>query len=162
MKRGYASHGPAGTSWLTVPVEVDAPAQRVWNAIVDWPGQGRWIFATRVAVTRGAGDGVGDRVLARTGLGPLAVADEMEITDWDPPRVCRVRHLGRVVRGTGTFEVVPESPARSRFLWTEELELPLGALGRVGWPLVRPVFAAGVAHSLQNFADLVAAGRLGG
>ena len=149
------------TVTLSVPVEVDAPAQRVWDALVDWPAQGQWITATRVEVTRGDGRSVGDRIVARTGFGPLAVADEMEITEFDAPRRATVRHLGRVVRGSGVFEVVAESAARSRFVWTEQLALPLGALGRAGWPVVRPAFAAGVRHSLQTFADLVAAGRLG-
>ena len=64
----------------------------------------------------------------------------MEVVEWDPPRRCVVRHLGRVVRGDGVFEVVELGPARSRFLWSELLDLPLGALGRLGWPLVRPAF----------------------
>ncbi len=151
----------SGAGTLRIPVEIDAPARQVWDAVVDWPAQGRWILATRVRATRGTGRAVGDRVTAVTGFGRLAVADEFEITEWDPPRRCVVRHLGRVVRGTGTFEVVPESPARSRFIWSEDLELPLGRLGRAGWPLARPVFAAGVSRSLQRFADLVAAGRIG-
>ena len=149
------------TVHLVVPVEVDAPAQRVWDAIVDWEAQGRWILGTRVRATRGPGRAVGDRVTAVTGVGRFGVADEFEITGWDPPRVCTVRHLGRVVKGTGTFEVVSESPARSRFLWSEDLELPLGVVGRAGWPLVRPAFVAGVRRSLLRFADLVAAGRIG-
>ena len=146
---------------LVVPVEVDAPAQRVWEAVIDWQGQGSWIFATRVRPTRGAGRGVGDRVTAVTGFGPLRVVDEFEITGWDPPRRCEVRHLGRVVRGIGIFQVESESPARSRFVWTERLDLPLGRLGVLAWPVIRPAFAAGVRRSLQRFADLVAAGRIG-
>lgn len=146
---------------LVVPVEVDAPARRVWDAVVDWQHQGSWILATTVRPTRGAGRGVGDRVTAVTGLGPLRVVDEFEITSWEPPRRCEVRHLGRVVRGTGVFGVVPESPARSRFVWTERLELPLGRLGTLAWPVIRPAFVAGVQRSLRRFADLVAAGRIG-
>ena len=45
------------------------------------------------------------------------------------------------------------------FVWREDLELPLGALGRLGWPLVRPVFAYGVQLSLRRFARWVEAGR---
>lgn len=146
---------------LSIPVEVDAPAQRVWDAVVDWEAQGRWILGTRVRATRGPGRGVGDHVTAVTGVGRVGFSDEFEITVWEPPRVCVVQHLGRVVRGTGTFAVEAESAARSRFVWSEDLQLPLGLLGRVGWPLVRPAFAAGVRRSLLRFADLVAAGRIG-
>jgi hypothetical protein len=42
--------------------------------------------------------------------------------------------------------------ARSRFLWSELLDLPLGVLGRAGWPVVRPVFRAGVERSLRAMA----------
>ncbi|HXV93884.1 MAG TPA: SRPBCC family protein, partial [Pseudonocardia sp.] len=59
----------------------------------------------------------------------------------------------------GVFEVVDLGGGRSRFVWSELLDLPLGALGRLGWPLVRPVFAAGVQQSLRRMARLVEAGR---
>jgi hypothetical protein len=83
----------------------------------------------------------------------LGVLDSMLITAWEHPRRVDVRHTGRVVRGTGTFEVRPRSGGGSTFVWTEGLDLPLGVLGRVGWPLVRPVMAAGVRVSLRRFAE---------
>jgi hypothetical protein len=59
-----------------------------------------------------------------------------------------------VVRGDGVFEVTELGPARSRFLWTERLELPLGAVGRIGWPLVRPAFRLGVEQSLRRLGRI--------
>jgi hypothetical protein len=50
------------------------------------------------------------------------------------------------------FEVVELAPDRSRFLWSELLDLPLGGLGRVGWRVVRPLFRAGVELSLRRMA----------
>lgn len=145
---------------LTVPVDVDAPAEAVWEAVTDWVGQGEWMLGTRVEVT-GPGDGrrLGARLSAITGVGPVAFTDPMEITEWTVPgaggvRRCVVRHLGRVVRGEGVFEVLELGPERARFLWSERLDLPLGVLGRIGWPIVRPVFRAGVAHSLRRMARL--------
>jgi hypothetical protein len=79
----------------------------------------------------------------------------MVITEWDPPHRCAVLHTGRVVRGTGLFEVVDLGGGRSRFVWSEELELPLGAVGRAGWLLVRPLFMAGLRRSLARFAEWV-------
>ncbi|WP_300010201.1 SRPBCC family protein [Pseudonocardia sp.] len=139
---------------LTVPVDVNAPAETVWQKITDWPGQGEWMLGTRIEVD-GAGDGrhLGARFRAFTGVGPLGVWDPIEVVEWDPPKRCVVRHLGKVVQGDGVFEVVELGPERSRFLWSELLDLPLGALGRVGWPLVRPAFRAGVAHSLRRMAQ---------
>jgi hypothetical protein len=49
------------------------------------------------------------------------------------------------------FEVRPRGNG-STFVWREVLDLPLGALGRAGWPLVRPAMRAGVRLSLRRFA----------
>lgn len=138
---------------LTVPVDVDAPAEAVWQAVTDWPGQGEWMLGTRVEVD-GAGDGrrLGARLRAITGIGPLAFTDTMEIVEWDPPRRCVVRHTGKVVRGDGVFEVVALSRYWSRFLWSEQLDLPLGRLGAIGWRLVKPGFRWGIARSLRTMA----------
>jgi hypothetical protein len=78
------------------------------------------------------------------------------ITEWDPPRRVVVQHTGRIVRGPGIFELVPDGE-RTTFTWTERLYLPFGLLGLVGWPLVRPVMVAGVRRSLRRFAAFAAA-----
>ncbi|TCK26514.1 SRPBCC family protein [Pseudonocardia endophytica] len=141
---------------LTIPVDVGVPAPVLWDAVTDWPGQSEWMLGTRVELTGGDGRSVGSTLRAVTGAGPVGVADTMEITEWTEqeggPRRCVVRHTGNVVRGEGVFAVVELGPRRSRFLWTELLDLPLGALGRAGWPLVRPAFRAGVVHSLRRMA----------
>ena len=82
----------------------------------------------------------------------LGVLDTMEITRWEPPTRVDVLHTGRVVRGSGVFEIVPED-GRTRFVWTEQLDLPLGALGRLGWPVLEPVMRTGVRRSLRRFAE---------
>lgn len=140
---------------LAVTVDIAAPAEAVWHRVTDWPGQGAWMLGTRVEVTNG-GDGrrAGATLRATTGVGPLAFTDLMEIVEWTPPVRCVVRHTGRVVRGGGVFEVAELGPAAARLRWSEQLELPLGALGRLGWPLVRPAFRIGVQQSLRRLACL--------
>ena len=142
---------------LALYVDVDAPAQATWDAAVDWATQGEWMLGTVVRPTHLDGRGVGARLEAYSGRRPFGFLDTMEITLWQPPRACHVLHTGRVVRGTGAFEVEPRGDARSRFLWREDLDLPLGLLGRIGWPLVRPFFAYGVQLSLRRFARSVEA-----
>jgi carbon monoxide dehydrogenase subunit G len=143
---------------LTVPIEMDAPADVVWQAVTDWERQSEWMLATRVEVTSpGEGRQLGATLRAVTGIGPLRFVDAMEIVEWtvpngDGPHRCVVRHTGRVVRGDGVFEVVPLGPARSRLIWSELLDIPLGALGRVGWLLAQPVARAGVLPSLRRLA----------
>lgn len=140
---------------LTVDVEVDAPVDAVWRTVTDWVGQGEWMLGTRVEVA-GPGDGrrLGARLRAVTGVGPLRFTDSMEVVHWEPPRRCVVRHDGRVVRGDGLFEVVDLGEQRARFRWSELLDLPLGRLGRMGWPLVRPMFRLGLQRSLTRMARL--------
>jgi hypothetical protein len=147
------------TATLVLTVDVDAPVEQTWAGVTDWARQGEWMLGTRVWPTAQGGQGVGGGIEAITGVGPLGVLDRMEITLWEPPHRCHVLHLGRVVRGTGAMEVEPLPGDRSRFVWREDLDLPLGLLGRLGWPLVRPAFAFGVQLSLKRFARWVEAGR---
>jgi hypothetical protein len=145
-------------------VDVEAPPERVWAALTDWVAQGRWILATDVRPVVGPARGVGGRLVAVTGLPlpggkRLGVVDTMEITRWEPPTRCDVLHTGRVVRGTGTFGIRPRG-AGSTFTWAEQVELPLGALGRLGWPLAEPVVRAGYRASLRRFAEFARTYRL--
>lgn len=141
---------------LVLFVDVAADAERTWAAAVDWDHQGEWMLGTRVRGTARDGTGVGGGIEAITGYGPLAFTDTMQITTWEPPRVCEVLHTGRVVRGTGRFAVEDRGGGTSRFHWREDLELPLGLVGRIGWVLARPLFAFGVQLSLKRFAARVA------
>ncbi|MDL5157347.1 SRPBCC family protein [Actinomycetospora termitidis] len=137
---------------ITVGVDVDAPADVVWKAVTDWEGQSEWMLGTAVRVTQGDGVGVGSELAATTGVGPLGVTDTMRIVGWDPPHRATVVHTGSVVRGSGTFTVIELGPGRSRFEWGERLDLPLGFLGAIGWPLVSPVFRLGLVFSLRRLA----------
>ncbi|MEJ2867519.1 SRPBCC family protein [Actinomycetospora sp. OC33-EN08] len=137
---------------ITVGVDVEAPADVVWKAVTDWEGQSEWMLATTVKVTAGDGVGTGSELAATTGLGPLGVTDTMRIVGWDPPHRATVVHTGSFVRGSGTFTVVELGPSRSRFEWGERLDLPLGVLGAIGWPLVSPVFRLALLYSLRKLA----------
>lgn len=110
---------------------------------------------TRVRATAQDGRGVGGGIEARTGIGPLGFLDTMVITAWEPPLRCVVRHTGRLVRGGGAFEVAAAPDGGSILTWREELDLPGGALGRLGWPVIRPVARYTLARSLGKLAASV-------
>lgn len=138
-------------------VDVVAPAAVVWAAVTDWHHQGEWMLGTRVRVEAGDGRSVGSRLSARTAAGPVGFTDRMEITRWEPPVVCEVAHVGKLVRGTGGFAVEARGVARSTLVWWESLTPPLGALGVLGWKLTAPAFRLGIRHSLRRFADFAEA-----
>lgn len=145
---------------VALDVVVDAPVQRVFDAFTQWSEQGRWMLGTRVEVNAGDGRSVGSELAAWTGAGPAGFWDTMVITRWESPYRVDVRHTGRVVRGTGVMEVIALPGGRSRFVWSEDLDLPLGTVGRIGWPLARPAFLLGVRRSLVAFGRLVEQGDL--
>jgi hypothetical protein len=120
------------------------------------------MLGTTVRATSQNGEGVGAELEAITGRKPFAFIDTMTITAWEPPRVCDVVHTGRVVRGTGRFWVEDRGGGTSRFYWREDLDLPLGLLGWIGWVLVAPLFRAGVQLSLNRFARWVSDPRTSG
>ena len=145
---------------IELEVLIQAPAQKVWDGITNWQAQSQWMLGTKVWPVDGDGTGVGGKIEAFTGIWRIGFLDTMEITIWEAPARCDVLHTGRVVRGTGTFEVISVSPTSSNFVWSEDLDLPLGILGKVGFTLLRPGFVFGVRKSLEKFARLVEQGAL--
>ena len=148
---------PGGGRPRVAPVEirfevaVAADVEQTWAAGTDWDRQGEWMLGTRVRGTEQGGRGVGGGIRAVTGIGPVGIVDTMVITKWTPPHACAVRHTGRFVRGTGTFEVV-ERPSGATFVWSEQLDLPFGAVGRFGWRFAAPPFEWALRRSLRGFA----------
>ncbi len=139
-------------------VTVAADTDSVWNLVVDWGRQHEWILATHAE----GGHGLGATVTGRTALGPVGFTDQMVITEWEPPRRCTVTHVGKLVRGSGEFEVLPHAAGGWRvrraaeLRWTERVELPLPrGLGRlVGAWVIGPVARLGLGWSLRRFARM--------
>ena len=150
---------------LEQTVEVSAPPGVVWDYVTDWPRQSEWVPLTRVERVDAA-DGLGGRIRAWTGLGPVGFWDPMTITAWerspDGGGRCEVLHLGQVVRGEGEFTVLATGPGRSRFVWAELLDVPFGRAGALGWRLGSPMVGRTIGGALRTMRDLVESGRAGG
>jgi carbon monoxide dehydrogenase subunit G len=79
---------------------------------------------------------VGTVFVARTGIGPLAFEDPMEVTVWRPPALCRLEKRGGLVTGWAEIEVHPHGEGHSRVVWREDLAvrlLPAFFDRQVGW-----------------------------
>jgi hypothetical protein len=143
------------TNTLAISLKIDAPQLKVWKKIADWESQGEWMLQTKVWVTSEKTSGVGTSIAAFTG--PLykfyprvkspGLLDLMTVTKWEEPSRCDVVHVGKVLKGTGSFVLTQEGQNVTRFDWSETIEAP-----RVIFMLIAPFLYAGVRISLQRFA----------
>lgn len=104
------------------------PLDEAWRRLTEWHRHGEVVPLTRVTVTTPPPTRVGTVFVARSGIGPLAFDDPMEVTVWRPPTeaasgLCRLEKRGRVVRGWAEIEVRPGPGGRSRVVWREELRV---------------------------------------
>ena len=120
------------TNEIKIQIKIKAPIEKVWAAIADWESQGDWMLQTRVWVTSDIRSGVGTSISALTG--PLVKSgfkfglfDKMVVTNWQPPYLCEVDHVGKVIKGTGKFELTDLSSEReavTNFDWSETIKAP--------------------------------------
>jgi uncharacterized protein YndB with AHSA1/START domain len=139
---------------FTATVDVRAPAERVWSALVDWPAHGRWVPLTRVEVLTRSGHGVGARFVGRTGVGLLAFDDPMEVVRWEPPGDgrpgrCAVVKQGRVVLGEAEFTVTALPDGRTRVVWSEDVRVAPERLTRPAGGLLAAVGRRGFERALR-------------
>ncbi|MEV8455931.1 SRPBCC family protein [Streptomyces sp. NPDC052095] len=101
------------------------PAAESWRRVTDWERHAAHVPLTGITVRGPSPTGVGTVFVARTGLGPLAFDDPMEVVRWVPPVAgragrCRLEKRGSLVRGRASIEVSPTGSG-SHVVWVEEL-----------------------------------------
>jgi len=145
----------ANRAYVTVAVRVPVPPATAFAELVDAAGQERWMLGTTVHPLDGPAHSpdVGARLLAFTGVLGVGVLDEMLVTGYVPGERWVVAHQGRLIQGEGTFGVRADGLG-SEVWWTEDLRLPFGPVGRLGWVIVRPAVRWGLQRSLHRFAKL--------
>ena len=120
------------TNQIKIRIKIKAPIEQVWAAIADWESQGDWMLQTRVWVTSDIRSGVGTSISALTGPFvksgfKFGLLDKMVVTNWKPPRLCEVDHVGKVIKGTGKFELTDSSSKdeiATYFDWSETINAP--------------------------------------
>ena len=149
---------------LEVSSDVRAPAAAVWDVLVDWPGQSRWIPLTTVRATNDRSVGVGVRAEALSGVWlrriPLGLLDRFIVTGWSPPAddaaELEILHLGPYFTGEGVFRLT-DHDGKTTVSCTEIFSIPGGRA--VEWlaRLALPVLRAGFASSLRALREIVEA-----
>ncbi|MEV7404464.1 SRPBCC family protein [Streptomyces sp. NPDC091267] len=114
------------------------PAAESWRRVTDWERHAAHVPLTTITVPAGLPTRIGTVFVARTGVGPLAFDDPMEVVRWSPPAgsragMCRLEKRGKVVLGRASIDVYP-THAGSHVVWVEELSVRL--LPRWGDPLI--------------------------
>jgi hypothetical protein len=140
---------------LSISLTIPAPQVDVWKKIADWKSQGDWMLQTNVWVTSDQVEGVGTSIAAFTGplyfLYPrfkfIGLLDLMVVTQWQPPQLCDVEHVGKVLKGSGSFQLTRVSDSTTRFDWSETIIAP-----KAVFLLIAPFLYIGVRISLARFS----------
>jgi hypothetical protein len=153
---------------LEVHGEAAAGLRRVWDELVDWDGQARWIPLTTLRVLSPHTSGLGVRIAALSGfwLGrlPLGLLDRFVVTGWTPPVDGRaeleVLHLGPYFTGEGVFTLRGDDH-HTQVRAVELFTVPGGPLTNRLAALALPVMRVGFASSLRQLAAVAEAPRPG-
>jgi Polyketide cyclase / dehydrase and lipid transport len=142
---------------VQVASQIHADPARVWQVLIDWAGQSRWIPLTTVDVVGNQQQGVGVRAVALSGfrLGrlPIGLLDNFLVTGWTPAQELEVLHLGPYFTGEGIFRL--EASGNGTLVTATEVFCvpggrPVEALVRIVLPLLK----IGFRRSLRGLATI--------
>jgi uncharacterized protein YndB with AHSA1/START domain len=129
------------TMHVIVSTYIDAPPDEVWSDVSEMASHAEWMAdAESISFASSTTSGVGTILVVPTRVGPLVTEDWIIVTRWDEGEAIGVVHVG-IVSGVGEFRLIPEG-AGTRFVWEEDLTLPLSLGGRIGEVVARPIVTA--------------------
>lgn len=120
-------------------VVLDAPIERAWQILMRWEDQARWMKdADSVTVTSPHREGVGVRLAVKTRvLNVPLFTEQLEVIAWEPPTRLLMAHRS-FIGGTGEWAFVAVEAGRTRFIWREDISLPVPILGELALQVYRP------------------------
>jgi hypothetical protein len=140
---------------VRVSVDIDAPPAVVWAQLERIEDHVSWMRdAERIRFTSRRRRGVGTAFVCDTRIGPLRLADALEISQWRPERSMAVAHRG-VVQGDGRFVLSSRRRGRTHLRWTERLTFPWWLGGPIAGWLARPALRWVWKRNLRAFKALV-------
>ena len=131
---------------------IHAPPAVVWRDLEDIASHVEWMeeaVALRFITT--CRRGVGTTFECDTRVGPFALTDVMEVTEWRPRRRLGIRHVGHIT-GHGHFSLRPLRGGRTRFTWKERLHFPWWLGGPIGAVVGGEVLRMIWRQNLRNLA----------
>lgn len=144
---------------ITVTRVLDAPKAEVWTELSRIERHVLWMHdAVELDFLSEQTQGVGTTFDCLTRVGPFKTTDRMEITEWEPPDVVGVRHVG-LVTGEGRFRLETRDEDRTSITWSETLTFPWRLGGPIGSLGARPVLGWIWKRNLAALDELITAGR---
>ena len=129
-------------SVVTFSVEVDAPAEGVWEAISDPRNLPQWDrHIARVEGVPASGLREGTRYVTDMKFMGVRAKIRVQVLAWDPPHRAKFQLRG-VLEGTVTSTVEPLSPGRSRLEHTVDYRFKGGPIGALAARSLRMVGGA--------------------
>jgi len=135
-------------SVVTVSVEVDAPAERVWEVIADPRNLPHWDrHIARVEGVPANGLREGTRYVTEMKLMGVRAKIRVQVLDWDPPRRAKFQLRG-VLEGRVTSSVEPLGPDRCRLEHVVDYRFKGGPIGALAARSLRMV--GGAQYALRH------------
>lgn len=146
---------PETTVRLEIVTTAAAPRAAVWRVLTTWERQPEWMLdAKAVEVLTPHREGEGVTIRCPTLLLGVTVDDIMRVTGWREEEYLEVTHLGKVITGTGAFEL-RDVDGGTQITWWEQIDPPLGRVGAWGArTVVLPIIERIFRRSLRNLARL--------
>ncbi|KYH45978.1 SRPBCC family protein [Branchiibius sp. NY16-3462-2] len=135
---------------VTVRAHSTADPGRLWRAASEFARHSAYFPFTKVTVTSGAGDQVGDTIVGTTRIGPVTLADPMTITTYDAPQAYAVRKTGSVLTGEVHVQVHPHGDG-SQVVWTADV-VPAWRWARIAGPVNTLISRAVYQHAVSAMA----------
>src|SRR2546430_1603264 len=112
------------------------PLEEAWRRLTEWPRHGDVVPLTRVTVLTPPPTGEGTMFVARSGLGPLAFDDRVEVTVWRPaPPTAERRRGERANQSRAVAATRPHTLSESTAMRLKTR--PSSSIWAVTWPLSR-------------------------